>query len=161
MSSFPATTILRHRKENLKKCSLSGLEGREDFLFFRYPLQKPLLLSNYILLTLNAEEELAPSDAGCGILLLDATWRYAQAMEKNLPLTGIVKKRLPNCYVTAYPRRQSDCAEPGAGLASIEAIVCAYALLGRPLEGLLDNYYWKESFLEKNLNVLRSVEHVK
>lgn len=37
MQSFPPTIVLRHRKENLKKCSLRGLESRQDFLFFTYP----------------------------------------------------------------------------------------------------------------------------
>jgi pre-rRNA-processing protein TSR3 len=154
MRSFPSTIVIRHRKENLKKCSLSGLEGRKDFIFFRYPLEKPVTLSNYILLTLNAKEVLSPSDAGCGLLLLDATWRYAEAMEKALPMDGVVKKRLPHPLITAYPRRQNDCVDPNVGLASIEAIVGAYAVLRRPLVGLLDHYYWKEAFLEKNKTFL-------
>ena len=37
MLSFPPTVILRHRKENLKKCSLRGLEERPDIHFFTYP----------------------------------------------------------------------------------------------------------------------------
>jgi pre-rRNA-processing protein TSR3 len=159
MSLFPSTIVIRHRKENLKKCSLSGLEGRKDFIFFRYPLEKPVSLSNYILLTLNAEEELAANDAGCGLLLLDATWRYAQAMEKALPMDGVVKKRLPHPLITAYPRKQNDCVDPNAGLASIEAIVGAYAVLGRPLQGLLDHYYWKDTFLKKNESFLLDFVH--
>ena len=151
MQQHPPTIVIRHRKENLKKCSLRGLENRSDFLFLRYPLQMSVPLSNHILLTLEAEKELSPLDVGRGLLILDGTWRYAKAMEKALPfVASIEKKRLPSTPVTAYPRRQNDCSNPMAGLASIEAIVCAYALLGRKIDGLLDHYYWKDSFLEKN-----------
>jgi len=156
--SFPPTIVIRHRKENLKKCSLSGLEGRSDFLFFRYPLQKSLFCNNYVLLTLDAEEELSAAEAHYGLLILDATWRYATGMEKALPRDASLKKRrLPQRLMTAYPRRQSDCSDPNSGLASIEAIVCAYAILGRNLDGLLDYYYWKDSFLEKNYSFLMNL----
>jgi pre-rRNA-processing protein TSR3 len=155
MQAFPPTIVIRHRKENLKKCSLRGLEKREDFLFYRYPLQQPLACSNYVLLTLEAAEELTVSDNKCGLLLLDGTWRYAHAMQKALHLdTSIIKRRLPNQLVTAYPRRQHDCRDPKSGLASIEALVCAYVILGRSIKGLLDHYYWKDSFLEKNNSFL-------
>jgi pre-rRNA-processing protein TSR3 len=35
-------------------------------------------------------------------------------------------------------------------LASIEAIYIAYWILGRDVTGLLDNYHWKDLFLQKN-----------
>jgi pre-rRNA-processing protein TSR3 len=145
------TIVIRHRKENLRKCSLRGLEKRSDFLFFRYPLEEIPPYAGAILLTLEASEELSINDRGSPLLILDATWRYAQIMEKNLPLAGSLKKRrLPSHFITAYPRRQSDCSNPACGLASIEAIVCAHLLLGLPIAGLLDHYYWRDSFLEKN-----------
>ena len=46
--------ILRHKKENLKKCSLSGLENRDDFEFYRYPRNEFIDLSNYFVLSLGA-----------------------------------------------------------------------------------------------------------
>ncbi|MFC2049110.1 ribosome biogenesis domain-containing protein [Chlamydiota bacterium] len=149
---FPPTIVIRHRKENLKKCSLRGLETRSDFLFFRYPLHEGLpALENYILLSLDTTEELSAEDGSAGLLVLDATWRYAQKMEQQMILPReIRKRRLPANLQTAYPRRQQDCLDPTQGLASIEAIACAYALMGRSLEGLFDHYHWKESFIEKN-----------
>lgn len=148
---FPPTVVIRHRKENLKKCSLSGLEKRADFLFFTYPLKENPPLDNYILLSLDTEEELSPLDAFRGLLILDATWRYAETMEKaiDLPATA-VRRCLPKTLKTAYPRRQQDCPDPNQGLASIEAIFAAYALLGRNHQGLLEHYYWKNAFLEAN-----------
>jgi pre-rRNA-processing protein TSR3 len=157
---FPPTIVVRHRKENLNKCSLRGLENRSDFLFFRYPLQAPPPYEHYILLTLEAPEELCRSDHNNGLLVLDATWRYAKMMEKHLPESGSLKmRRLPHNLTTAYPRRQNDCSDPSCGLASIEAIVCAYALMGRSIEGLLNHYHWKDSFLEKNNSFLLNCTH--
>lgn len=149
--SYPPTIVVRHRKENLKKCSLSGLEKRFDFLFFSYPLKEVPPFSDYILLSVEAEEELSPVDSFKGLLILDATWRYAQMMEKSLHLpTSIVKRSLPKTLKTAYPRRQQDCSAPQQGLASIEAIFAAYVLLGRDPYGLLDHYHWKNAFLQVN-----------
>ncbi|MFZ0565817.1 MAG: hypothetical protein WAM28_06500 [Chlamydiales bacterium] len=150
MKDFPPTIVIRHRKENLKKCTLRGLEQRSDFNFFTYPTNRPFPIEDYILLTLDAPE-LTISDQTKGLLVLDGTWRYVQAMEQNLCLpSSLIGRSLPASLKTAYPRRQTDCSDPKRGLASIEAIVAAYSLLGRKIDGLLDNYYWKETFLEKN-----------
>lgn len=151
MFLFPPTIILRHRKENLKKCSLRGLENRPDCLFFTYPQQARLPdLSNYFLLALDAPS-LSQADQDKGIFLIDGTWRYAELMQRQLPKPHLFQKRsLPSHFQTAYPRRQEDCPNPTQGLASIEALFLTYTLLGRPTDGLLDHYHWKEPFLEKN-----------
>lgn len=156
MNDYPATIIIRHKKENLKKCSLSGLEQRPDFFFFRYPLNVALpSLCNYILLTVDAESELSIKDQSSGLLIIDGTWAYAEKMMAHLPEMGNIQtRRVPENLVTAYPRRQQDCSQPLRGLASIEAIYCSYTILKRPTDGLLDHYYWKDSFLEKNSSIL-------
>jgi pre-rRNA-processing protein TSR3 len=59
-------------------------------------------------------------------------------------------RSLPDMFVTAYPRRQCDCPDQLRGLASVEALYVAYFITGRNTDGLLDNYHWKELFLEKN-----------
>ena len=148
--NFPPTVVLRHRRENLKKCSLRGLESREDFRFFTYPKQELPHLENYVLLTLDAPE-LSEKDDDCGLLILDGTWRYAEKMYQQV--TGkqeFIRRSLPKGWKTAYPRRQEDCPDPEQGLASVEAIYAAYSVLGRDTAGLLDYYYWKENFLNKN-----------
>lgn len=150
MFCFLPTVILRHRKENLKKCSLRGLEEREDCLFLRYPCAELPSLENYLLLDLEGEE-ISEADGNRGLFLIDATWRYATEMIKKISLPRtIIRRSLPRHFRTAYPRYQTGCAIPDQGLASIEALFLAYHLMGRPTQGLLDNYYWKESFLEKN-----------
>jgi pre-rRNA-processing protein TSR3 len=145
--------IIRHRKENLKKCSLSGLEGRSDLKFFRYPdcLVDETLpsLKGYVLLDM--EGELLSEKDTAPLVLLDASWRYAAKMRQQIKtLSDCVCRRLPDGWMTAYPRYQTDCIDPWRGLASIEALYAAYCITGRSPEGLLDLYYWKELFLQTN-----------
>ena len=142
------TLILRHRRENLKKCTLTGLEKRADCLFLTYP-QDPLPdLTSYCLLKVGAPP-LTLADNTKGVFLIDATWRLAQIMEKNLKV-AIAVRSLPPHYRTAYPRRQTDCPNPQEGLSSLEALYLAYLILGRSVEGLLDHYHWKDAFLCRN-----------
>lgn len=152
MQPYPQTLILRHRKENLKKCSLSGLESRGDIQFFTYPKDPLPPLDGYLFLTLDAPA-LSPQDAPHGLFVIDATWRKAQVMARVLApsLKNTIPRSLPPQYHTAYPRRQEDCLDPTHGLASVEALFLAYHILGRDTSGLLDHYYWKEAFLQKNI----------
>lgn len=147
MQSFPPTVVWRHRKENLNKCSLRGLESRSDFRFFVYPREPLPEITGYIVLDMEAPP-LEAADAGRGLLIVDATWRYAETMMKSVNvIPGLVPRSIPAHYRTAYPRRQDDCPDPGRGLASIEAIYASYYILGRDTDGLLDHYHWKEQFL--------------
>ena len=149
-SHYLKTIILRHKKENLKKCSLRGLEGRDDMKFYTYPKTLPENLDNYILLTIDAEE-LSEKDKNLGLFLIDGTWNLATKMEKFLSNYSNLKKRsLPKNLKTAYPRIQTGCLDPERGLASIEALYAAYKILKRPTVGLMDSYYFKEKFYELN-----------
>jgi pre-rRNA-processing protein TSR3 len=148
MFYFPPTIILRHNRENLKKCSLKGLEKRDDFIFLTYPKSPLPNLSNYCVLTLDAPP-LTRDDAHLGIFLIDGTWRHAQTMSKIVP-KGLIERSLPSHIRTAYPRRQDDCPDPERGLASIEALYISYLILGRKPDGLLDQYYWKDQFHKTN-----------
>jgi pre-rRNA-processing protein TSR3 len=147
MLYFPPTIILRHRRENLKKCTLRGLEKRDDFLFFTYPQDSLPDLSSHVLLSLDAPP-LSIADRSYGVFLIDATWRYAAKISKQVSPVSPILRSLPPFYQTAYPRRQEDC--PERGLASIEALFVAYLILGRDPSHLLDTYHWKDLFLEKN-----------
>ncbi len=148
--AFLSTIVLRHRKENLKKCSLRGLEDRDDFLFFSYPKDQLPSLDGYVALSIEGSP-LTKKDEGKGLFLLDATWRYAGKMQHDLGSPkGLEYRSIPRDFVTAYPRRQVDCIDPSRGLASVEAIYIAYHILGRDCTGLLDGYYWNEAFLTKN-----------
>lgn len=141
MKEFPPTLILRHRKENLKKCSLRGIENRSDMIFYTYPWKLPQPnLENYVVLALDGPP-LTRADEDKGIFLIDGTWRYAEKMMRTLK-PPYQTRSLPSA-ATAYPRRQGDAR----GLASIEALYLAYLILDRNPGGLLDRYHWEEEFL--------------
>jgi pre-rRNA-processing protein TSR3 len=146
MAPFPPTIILRHRRENLKKCSLHGLESHTDMHFLTYPKDPLPDLKNYLVLSL-VGPVLSPEECSFGLFLIDGTWRHAEKMAKSLP-PDVQLRTLPQSFKTAYPRRQ----EVSRGLASIEALYIAYCILGRETEGLLDNYHWKESFISTNFS---------
>ena len=155
---FPKTVILRHRKENLKKCSLSGLELRKDMQFFTYPKSFTLKLDDYVLLAIDAEP-LSQKDQNKGIFLIDGTWKLAEKMSQNLPqYEGLQKRSLPSHIKTAYPRVQTACEDPMRGLASIEALFAAYLILKRDPKGLLDLYHFKNDFLNINEKFLRECD---
>lgn len=154
MNIYPPTIIFRHRKERLQKCSLRGIETRSDMRFYTYPLSEVPAVQGYVVLALDAPV-LSPEDKERGLLLLDATWRYAGEMLKRVEqIPGLIYRSLPQDLRTAYPRYQTGCSDPDRGLASIEALYAAYHYLGRDPAGLLDHYYWKEQFLELNINIL-------
>lgn len=48
------TIIIRHRKENLKKCSLKGLENDKNFYFYTYPKDPLPDLNDYVLLKMDS-----------------------------------------------------------------------------------------------------------
>jgi len=157
-TAFPPTVIVRDRRENPKKCTIVPLSGRPDLVFLSYPtnLQSPngtdfksvapINLNGYIRLAPEGPE-LSSADSGLGLLLLDGSWRRAEAMTRayqHIPprsLTG---------FKTAYPRISKKGTDPSNGLATVEALFLAYQILGRSTAGLLDHYRWAEEFLRLN-----------
>src|SRR5260221_9841995 len=117
MCEFPPTVILRHRKENLKKCSLTGLESRKDLHFYAYPWNQPQPnLNDYIVLTVDAPA-ITEKDANHGIVLIDSTWNLCEKMFKSISHTPLKVRSLPHHFLTAYPRKQTGCFDPLRGLA--------------------------------------------
>lgn len=147
MSVSLPTIIVVHPKEKRSKCSVEPLRPREDFLFWKYPNQGPESLENYVRLGIGGEL-ISPADSEKGLLILDGTWKLAEKMEQDY--LDVPVRSLPSNWVTAYPRKSKIFEDPSAGLATIEALYAAHAHMGRPLEGLLDQYYWAEEF--QNLN---------
>jgi pre-rRNA-processing protein TSR3 len=144
--SYPPTVIVRSPRENPKKCSVLPLRGRGDLLFLTYPVARLPPLDGYVRLAALGEE-LSPADADRGLLLLDASWRWAESMNQTF---RTVPPRSLHGYQTAYPRRSKRGTDPENGLASIEALFLAYHILGRPTGGLLDHYRWADEFLRLN-----------
>lgn len=150
----PLTLLVRHRQENKKKCSLEPIKERSDCLFLNYPSCELPPLDHYVLLSFEGPL-LSKNDYDKGLILIDGTWKKASVMERQLfKEIPILKRSLPIEFITAYPRRQPDCQNPDQGLASIEALYVAYLILKRDPAGLLDRYFWKNHFLEKNRQAL-------
>ena len=91
--------------------------------------------------------ELSESDSDAGLLVLDGTWKLAARMEtayQEIPV-----RTLPQTQ-TAYPRTSKIFEDPCGGLATVEAVYAALRIMQRPLNGILESYYWADKFLEAN-----------
>src|SRR5271166_5711591 len=114
---LPPTVIVRHPRENPRKCSILPLRGRPDLLIAAYPVKQPPSLDNYVRLTAEGPE-LSAADAACGLLLLDGSWRWAGAMTRAFLN---VEPRSLHGLRTASPRVSRLGTDPDNGLASVEA----------------------------------------
>jgi pre-rRNA-processing protein TSR3 len=143
---YPPTVIVRSPRENPKKCTVLPLRCQPDMVFLNYPVSQSPNLTGYIRLAAEGEP-LSVADAGAGILLLDASWRWAGRMTRDF---AHVPARSLHGFRTAYPRVSKQGTDPDNGLASVEALFLAYRILDRPTEGLLAHYRWAEEFLRLN-----------
>jgi pre-rRNA-processing protein TSR3 len=101
-------------------------------------------------------DELGTADLGRGLLLVDCAWRRLPELLASVDGEP-ARRRLP-ALATAYPRRSLLFADPERGLASIEALYAALALLGEPRRDLLEGYRWAELFLAANPSLPRGAE---
>jgi pre-rRNA-processing protein TSR3 len=143
---YPVTVIVRHPRENPRKCSVLPLRGRPDLTFLSYPVRQRPPLDGYLRLAADGPP-LTAADAACGLLLLDGSWRWAAAMTRDF---ADVPPRSLHGWRTAYPRVSKQGTDPDNGLATVEALYIAHHLLGRPTAGLLDHYRWAEAFIGIN-----------
>ncbi len=139
--------ILRDPRESERKCSLTPLRGRPGLRFEKYHPDRRLDAGRRVLLHVEGEE-LSAADADLGLLLVDCAWRRVDRLLANVD-GDLVRRRLP-VLRTAYPRVSKTFVDPAPGLASVEALYAAFALTGRPTEGLLDGYRWAREFLRAN-----------
>lgn len=143
---FPPTVIVVHPRERRSKCSVEPLRDRPEFVFTTFPHPVPIDVTNYVRLGIGGPV-LSEADTDRGLLLLDGTWRLAARME---PFYSHVEVRSLPVIRTAYPRKSEVYADPSEGLATIEALYAALRILGRNTQDLLNEYHWKQSFLELN-----------
>jgi pre-rRNA-processing protein TSR3 len=139
------TTVIRHPKERLAKCSLRHLHGRSELTFLKARPGFTFDATGFTLLAVDAPE-LSPADAGRPLLLLDSTWRWLDQLMRCLRGEP-VRRSIPAAVRTAYPRTSKVFADPEHGLASVEALYVARRLLGDDDPSLLDGYHWKAAFL--------------
>lgn len=149
--------ILRDPRESVKKCSLTPLRGQSGVRFVDHRPGLELEVGERLLL--HAEGELLGSGDGVPgepvpLLLLDCSWRRVPLLMGAL--RGEPRpRRLPRLE-TAYPRKSTVFQDPDQGLASVEALYAALALLGQEHQRLLADYRWAEEFLARNATLLGS-----
>jgi len=150
------TVVIRHPMENLAKCSLTPVEGRVDTrTWLRFEMAAPGFIfdaDGYTELCVEGTP-LSVDDAERPILLLDATWRLLPKVRAQV-VGRTVKRSIPSGWRTAYPRVSKDGSDPPAGLASIEALFVAQAMMGNADTALLEGYYWGATFLELNAHLI-------
>lgn len=155
LPSIPPTILVVHPRENRRKCSIEPLRGREGFEFWNFPQRGPQPLQGYVRLGLGGPQ-LCHEDVSRGLLLLDGSWRWAARMEADY---ADVPVRSLGPWLTAYPRVSKLFDDPAAGLATIEALFAALTQMGRPTQGLLDSYRWREEFLRLNADLVNSLNN--
>ena len=152
MSDPVDVLILRDPRESPKKCSLIPLRGTPGVVFAEYRADRSLDASGRVLLD-PAAEPISAGDRGLPLVILDSSWRRLRKLSATV--VGEPRRRRLPPLKTAYPRRSRDFVDPSEGLASVEALYAALVLLGHEgVEYLLDDYRWKDQFLELNAAVL-------
>lgn len=143
----PRILVVRDPKEGANKCSLTPLRGHPDVLFANYRPGRQFDGGSRILLEVGARA-LEPGEPSSGLLLLDSSWRRLPSLRRTI-VGDVVPRSLPSLR-TAYPRASRRFADPEGGLASVEALYAAVALLWGPDPSLLDGYVAREAFLALN-----------
>lgn len=144
MTATP-TTVIRHHKEKIRKCSLRFLHERPEMTFLRQREGFVFDATGFTLLAVDAPP-LTKADADRPLLLLDSTWRWLPQLLACLRGAPVARS-IPGRLHTAYPRVSKVFDDPAAGLASIEALYVARRILGDDDPTLLDGYHWKDAFL--------------
>ncbi|MFN3241554.1 MAG: hypothetical protein ACE37K_08580 [Planctomycetota bacterium] len=139
------TTVIRHPKERISKCSLRFLHDRPEMTFLRGKPELQFDATGFLLLAVDAPP-LSLDDAGHPLLLLDSTWRWLPQLEACV-VGNPIRRSIPGGLRTAYPRVSKVFDDPAAGLASIEALYVARKLLGDDDPALLEGYHWQQDFL--------------
>ena len=144
--------ILMDKRENPRKCTIHPVATRPDFDLRYFSENRPVTRFQADCLLHVDGEDLGAIDHSQirSLALIDCTWRKVSGVLQRTekPLPRLV--RIPEGFLTAYPRMNKQGLDPGAGLATIEALFIAAAFLGFWDESLLEKYYFKDEFLLKN-----------
>jgi pre-rRNA-processing protein TSR3 len=146
--------------ETPNKCTIAPLSYRRDFKLIRVkgegllgPLSSAVLLHHQGECLTQLRQTLGPVE---GIASIDCIWRRLGTLLRRVHRPMPVLARIPEGFETAYPRTSKLKLDPTGGLATIEAIFTARALLGHWDVTLLSEYYFGRRFVE--LNAQRFVE---
>jgi pre-rRNA-processing protein TSR3 len=139
--------ILRDARESERKCSLTPLHGLPGIRFVAYDPERRLDAVGRVLLHPEGEP-IGPSDRGRPLFVIDCAWRRVPTLLRTVD--GAPERRRLPPLVSAYPRRSKTFEDPASGLASIEALYAAVALLDGPFPELLREYRFAAAFLDAN-----------
>jgi pre-rRNA-processing protein TSR3 len=139
--------IVHDPREPKNKCSIAPLRGMQGVRFEALRGNRRVDAGRRIWLHPDGDA-IGPEDRGLGLLLIDCTWRRLPQLSKRID-GELHPRRLPK-LVTAYPRRSKLQPDPEHGLASVEALYAAVALLDEPCPALLAHYRWAAEFLAAN-----------
>ncbi|HCM40011.1 MAG: hypothetical protein A2070_03580 [Bdellovibrionales bacterium GWC1_52_8] len=140
--------------ETPNKCTVAPLLYRKDFRLFWVADRKPLgpLLAPILLhhegecITRYRNLELPVQ----GIACIDCVWRKLNILIEKVTGPRPTFARIPEGFRSAYPRQSANNSDPAGGLATIEAIFTAAAILGNWDLSLLSEYYFGAQFVELN-----------
>lgn len=140
--------IIVDHSETANKCTILPLAYRPDFQIKRRPhsLKADILLHPDGIPITQLKDLSQVQRLGA----VDCVWRRLDPILQKIsgPLPLLVS--IPADFLTAYPRASRKDFDPEGGLATIEALFIAAALLGRWDQSLLREYYFGEKFLREN-----------
>lgn len=146
-----AYEIIVDHGETPNKCTILPLAYRSDFTILRGRVSEALRAD--VLL----HPEGAPLDslrfppgAVKRLAAIDCIWRRLEPILEGIDQPHPLRARIPDGFLTAYPRTSRKDFDPDGGLATIEAIFIAAAFLGSWDQSLLREYFFAEQFLEMN-----------
>ncbi len=151
--------VIRHHRESKKKCSIYPLNGREDMLFLPTLNAQDKSFDGYTLLHVDGPH-LSSEDSDEPLLLIDASWRWAEKIFQNNSSFNNLPRRSLEGFTTAYPRKSKLFDMPEEGLATVEAYYIARLIQGREDSTLLKHYYWREAFLEQNKDLFSQIKGI-
>ncbi|KAA3608234.1 MAG: DUF367 domain-containing protein [Planctomycetota bacterium] len=146
--------LVRLNKESPRKCSLTPLRRQAEwgFRWLHVALGQEVEIGEATLLHPDGPV-LTPADAHRPLMLVDSSWRDLPRVLRGL--RGEFHYRsLPADLRTAYPRKSNYFPDPSQGLASIEALHAALAMLGEREDRLLEAYRWRQQYLDLNQHLL-------
>ncbi len=142
--------------ETPNRCTILPLSYRSDFDILRQSFQEPL--KSEVLLHpdgIDLSELRTTRPQVTSLAALDCIWRRLEPLLLELPQPQPMKVRIPDGFVTAYPRVARNNADPEVGFATIEAVFIGAAFFGVWDLTLLREYYFAEEFLKRNLKAFQ------
>ncbi|MFY7928821.1 MAG: hypothetical protein ACOVS5_08105 [Oligoflexus sp.] len=148
--------IIVDHTETANKCTILPLSYRSDFRIARKP--KAFRWTADLLLHPEGQSLAdfcrAPRPVR-SLAAVDCVWRRLEPILRGIEGTPPHFVKIPEEFVTAYPRVSRKDFDPEGGLATIEAIFIAAAFVGVWDPSLLREYFFAERFLTINIEAFR------